>query len=151
MPDVPIEAKFTICTGMGRSSNWSKLGLTDDQIQTLNDIGYGSNRKYSGFEEYLNTLDSFEYKVRLVRADSGDFSEMYEITKIATVSVEGNSYTGYLSDVISLLQNKKNEYVTIVINDASEVLRQKEKEAKILEKESLLNRLKKLELEINQL
>lgn len=151
MPNVLTETKFTIYTSMGRSDGWSKLGLTKDQIKTINDIGYGTNKKYSGFSEYLNTLDLFDYKVRCIQSDSGDFSETYEVIRVRSIDINEDSYTGYLSDIVDMLKKKNDQYVTITIVDASGVLKNKEKEAKLLEKEELLNRIKQLDLEIDQL
>lgn len=151
MPNVLTETKFTIYTSMGRSDGWSKLGLTSDQIKTLNDIGYGTNKNYSGFAEYLNTLDLFDYRVRCIQGDSGDFSETYEVIRVRSIDINEDSYTGYLSDIIDMLKKKNDQYVTITISDASDVLKKKEKEAKLSEKEELLNRIKQLDLEIDQL
>jgi hypothetical protein len=72
---------FQIHTAMGRSDDWKQLGLTDDQVQTINNIGYGTNKSYSGFAEYLNAIHpNRRYTVTKTKFDMGDFTEAYEVT-----------------------------------------------------------------------
>jgi len=71
---------------MGTTSLWSNYGLTEEQSDALNEIGYSG--KYKGeemnrnqyFEKFINN-DKLSYSITLSKCDTGDFREEYILTK----------------------------------------------------------------------
>lgn len=78
----------TIHTGMGKSDNWIKLGLSKEVQNNLNEIGYsGSFRGYQNFENYLNSLDPIKvYTVKEVRSNAADYSAEYVVSVFEKVT-----------------------------------------------------------------
>lgn len=76
--------QYEIRTGMGKSSHWVDLGLTEEDQQILNDIGYGTNKEYSSREEYLNKKYEGKYlfSIQQTEWDTGDFCEAFRVAKV---------------------------------------------------------------------
>jgi hypothetical protein len=76
---------YTVHTGMGRIQNPNDLPLTEEQIKTLNEIGYsgGKNSNFKSRVEYLNSLDpKVQWDIKQTKFDDGDFSEMFIFTRV---------------------------------------------------------------------
>lgn len=74
---------------MGISDDWNKIeGLTVENINTLNNIGYGNEKKYgkgvNGLETYLNTIagKNIKHKVEIMSFDRAEFTERLLITTV---------------------------------------------------------------------
>ncbi|MCY9186489.1 hypothetical protein [Bacillus halotolerans] len=83
-----IENTFVNLT-MGISDDWNKLeGLTLENINTLNEIGVGHEKRYGkgaiGLETYLNNIagKSIKYKVETMSFDRFKFTEKLLITTV---------------------------------------------------------------------
>ncbi len=74
---------------MGISEDWNKLeGLTVENINTLNEICVGNEKRYGkgaiGLETYLNNIGdkSIQYKVETMSFDKSKYIEKLLITKV---------------------------------------------------------------------
>jgi hypothetical protein len=76
---------FEISCGMGRSNDWLKLGITKEQHEMLNDIGY-RGVKDMGYttEEYLNKIHNgkYQYKILWLGGDNSLFTDKYMVTRV---------------------------------------------------------------------
>jgi len=82
----------TIELGMGSSDDWMYFGFDEAIIKTLNNIGYGTEKRYGrgfvGFENFLNTLDKqFQYEVKQIKYNEGDYHETFLVTRVEIPSV----------------------------------------------------------------
>jgi Spy/CpxP family protein refolding chaperone len=78
--------KFNIHCAMGSSNDWKQLGITEEQHQFLNDIGYrGSNKMGCTLEEYLNQLHKgkYTYDVSLTAMNNQEYTQTYLVIRVA--------------------------------------------------------------------
>jgi hypothetical protein len=77
---------FTIYCGMGSSNDWAKLGITKEQHQFLNDIGYkGADKMGYHFEDYLNEIhkDKYKYQVEHTACNHGEYTDTYKVSRVS--------------------------------------------------------------------
>lgn len=76
---------FRLNRVMGKSSHWSMLGLADNQIEDLNEIGYSGKfrNEQMTIQTYLNEYVADEYTAYQVYQEStnGEFSEVLLVVK----------------------------------------------------------------------
>jgi len=98
--------------GMGKSNDWRKFGLTDEVVNVINKIGYGTVEPYghgmSGIISYLREVDpDFTYSYNQTHFDHGDFSESYEVSRIRAVNDKDARYITLKNDTYEILSEKE--------------------------------------------
>lgn len=71
-------------SGKGMPNQWEKIGfLTKQDIETLNDIGYGSNKQFTR-KEYLNQKykGKYAFDINQIGFDNGDFCEVFNVVVV---------------------------------------------------------------------
>ena len=56
---------YRITLGMGKSNEWTKLGLSKDEIEQINEIGYLESDYIGKMEIYLNKIHVEDYLYRI--------------------------------------------------------------------------------------
>ena len=106
---------FRIYTGMGKSNDWAALGLTKEQQEHLDTIGYsGSFGEFTTFEEYLNSInpDQQVYTVQKIRENNAEFTAEYAVSVFEKPSITVNkvSVIGVVKNNDSRFENMKAAY-----------------------------------------
>lgn len=82
----PIVTSHFINSASGRSADWAKAGLSDQQINDLNEIGYTGrlNGKTTTQEDYLKSIstDTLVYRLIYIESNNMEFSEKDLLIKI---------------------------------------------------------------------
>lgn len=149
-----------IHTGMGKSSHWVDIGITQQQNDILNDIGYGTNKNYGsdsvGFENFLNTIDpQIVYKVECIQRDNGDYSATFFVVQVILTDSKNNEtieMEDYAENIIPLLEKRVSEKIKVRISTKEKSVTQEKMIEKRVEDEAEKTReyqllLEKIELE----
>jgi hypothetical protein len=81
----PEITTHTIHCSMGSSNDWKQLGVTETELNFLNDIGYkGSGRMGINMEDYLNKIHSGRYHYTINRSggNATEFTDVYTVTRL---------------------------------------------------------------------
>lgn len=100
--------KCTIYTGMGKSNDWEKLGLTKEEQENLDQIGHvGYFEIHKTFESYLNHIRPQNvYSVSKIGENGAEFSAKYEVTVF-----EKSKLTAEKKNIVGLAKDNNTKFI----------------------------------------